>query len=207
MNYYGGLLVKNMIGYDTKPLKISFIVICFISSFIFPFIFVLIFQDIFFFSRSHWFFKAPFTSYALFFGGMMAMAILLTVDEVVKSKRIDYGKKTGPWLIILSFVAASIFSVFSINNYYFFDDDGLHYNTAFELDQKDLNWDKVKIVEQVTTRKNNMEVFKEHIFITEDGREYIIPYDRDFMEKRHEIINNYEANGAKIVRRFEEPKS
>lgn len=199
--------MQGMIGTDNKPLKLSFIVICFICSFIFPFVFVFIFQDIFFFSRDHWFFRAPITSYILFFTGMMLLAILLSLDEWVKSKRLDHGKKTGPWLMLASIVVSMWFIVFSVNNYYYFDDEGLHYNKMFSLEQDDLPWNEISTVEQVTTRHNNMEVFKEHVFITPNGDRFIIPYEPEFRNHRSRIIALSKRHGAKIVERFEEPKS
>lgn len=201
---YRGTLMQRMIGYDTKPIKISFIVICFICSFFMPFVFVILLHDVFHFSQTHWFFRAPFSAYVLGFSGLMVLSILLTTDEIIRSKREDAGKSTGPWLIIASFLISIICYVFAANNYYFFDDQGLHYNKMFELNQRDLNWDEFEKVEQIVTRKNNMEVYKEHIFITKQGEEFVIPYEPDFRNHRTQIISFIERTNTPIKERFVE---
>ncbi|MYL34414.1 hypothetical protein GLW08_12840 [Pontibacillus yanchengensis] len=200
--------MKEMIGNDTrKPMKIMFIVMVFISSFILPFVFIIIFQDILFFSESQWFFNAPFLSYVLLIGGMMLLAILLSVDEFIKSKRNDRDLKTGPWMVFLSVALSSLCFVLGIFHYYYFDDEGLHFNQVTSLQELDVQWNEIDEVIQVTTRENNMEVYKEHIFITKDGLQLIIPHNYDFMMNRKKIITLAENNGARISEQFVEPSS
>ncbi|KGX86986.1 hypothetical protein [Pontibacillus marinus] len=196
--------MQKMIGYDTKPLKISFIVVSFISSFFMPFVFVILLHDVFHFSKSHWFFRAPFSAYILGFSGLFLLSMFLTLDEMIRSKREDTGKSTGPWLILLSFIISVTCYVYAANNYYFFDDKGLHYNKTFELSQRDLNWDDFSKVEQIVTRENNMEVYKEHIFITKSGEEFVIPYEPEFRDHRSKILYLVERTNTPIVERFVE---
>jgi len=196
--------MQKIIGYDKKPLKISFIVIFFISSFFMPFVLVILLHDVLHFSKSHWFFRAPFSAYVLGFSGLLLLSILLTLDEIIRSKREDDGKKTGPWLIFVSIILSIICYVYAANNYYFFDDEGLHYNKMFELNQRDLYWDDFEKVEQVVTRENNMEVYKEHVFFTKEGEEFVIPYEPEFRSHRSEILYLIERTNTPIVERFVE---
>lgn len=194
--------MQKMIGYDTKPLKISLIIISLICSFFMPFVLVILLHDVFHFSKSHWFFRAPFSAYVLGFSGLFLFSFLLALDEIIRSKREDIGKRTGSWLILLSFLVTVVCYVYAANNYYFFDDKGLHYNKIFELSQRNLEWDDFSKVEQIVTRENNMEVYKEHIFITKEGEKFVIPYEPEFRNHRSEILYLIERTDTPIVERF-----
>ncbi|MEH7309184.1 hypothetical protein V7137_29535, partial [Neobacillus drentensis] len=151
---------------------VAYIIILFISSLFVPFIAVASYQSMVYFSRSHWFFSTPFSAYFTFMGGMIYLAVMLTIYLIFRQCWESLWFKMI--MVVMLLVSIPAF-VCSLTNYYYLDNDGIHYNTLMGLKEKEYRWDRIAKVHIEYRNHQGTTSFYQYIFEMPDGSEITIP--------------------------------
>ncbi|MBU9711220.1 hypothetical protein [Evansella tamaricis] len=175
-------------------------IVMILSAFFLPVVFLMVLQDIFFFSRSHWYFAAPPSAYFMFGAGMLWIPIILITFLSVKvwmenRDRVISNVWVYGLLLILSF---PIFAL-SISNYYYFDDEGIHYSELFSFSEAEHSWDDIEKVIRVTNSEGGVSSVEEYIFILESGEELDVPFDTTKHEVRQIISRVIREYGYELI--------
>ncbi|RHW39069.1 hypothetical protein D1B31_14000 [Neobacillus notoginsengisoli] len=182
---------------EKGPLVFVWAIILFISSLFMPIVFISWIQDLLFYSKSHWFFVAPQSAYVAFMIGMAWIPIVMIVYLIMNYK---YELK---FLKMFSLLIASLsipVMIFSATTYYYFDDNGLHYNRLESFNQLETyEWESFKEVKKNYAKRQNTTYLKEYIFILKDDLEIAIPYEGDIRHNEYRLMDKLNENNVTIT--------
>ncbi|MBU9720798.1 MULTISPECIES: hypothetical protein [Bacillaceae] len=196
----GNLKLPSIKHADTEKLTTITIVtaiIIIISCVFLPVVMIYIMQDVLFFSRSNWFLSAPTSAYFMFGFGMLWIPIILTALVITKMVLEKSGKQFKlTWLFSLLMLVFIPIMGLGIYNYYYFDDDGIHYNHLSTYSETSYYWNEIQEIQPIEVENNNGTTsIHEYIFITENGDEITIPYHNDIITNRvrlNAVIDEYD---------------
>lgn len=189
-----------MYGYDQESqwtyLTIGIIIIAFMLSILAPITLMTILQDIFHFSRSHWIFLAPISAYIMLGAGFVWIGIMLILFLVLQSKREKHNKKAPVWVLAIGIPVAVLFLVLSINNYYYFQDQGITYSPLFSVSPQHYQWEDITEINQIFDKSEGTIFLKDMIFQLKNGQEITFNYRPEFWEHRDSILTKARKAGA-----------
>lgn len=193
--------LKGLEGKSSQYILIISIML-FIGSLFMPFILVYLIQDALYNSKEMMYFKTPPSSYFTFGVGMMWIALVLLVYVITK-KKFEIGKLK--WLSLL-FIPLSIpFFLFSIENYYYLDKEGIHSNelTSFKAVET-YRWDEMKEVKEIYAKEKGNTKTKAYQFITKDNRVFELPHSKNVLPFRKGLMDMLRANQVTITDNYDE---
>ncbi|MFG6113563.1 hypothetical protein ACGTN9_00130 [Halobacillus sp. MO56] len=185
-----------MYGYDQESqwtyLTIGIIIIAFMLSILAPVTLMTILQDIFHFSRSHWIFMAPISAYIMLGASFVWIGLLLILFLILRSKR----KKPPVWVLAIGIPVAELFFVLSINNYYYFQDQGITYNPLFSISPQHYQWEDIERINQIYDKSEGTIFLKDMLFQLKNGKDITFNYRPEFWEHRDSILTKAREGGA-----------
>ncbi|WP_280770989.1 hypothetical protein [Salipaludibacillus daqingensis] len=173
-----------------------------LSAFFIPIIVIYIMQDVLYFSRDHWFLEAPISAYIIFIVGMLIvpiMSILYFITSFILKKNhisINVG-----WLFLIASLTFIPMSSLGVMNYYYLDEEGLHYNHLLATEETTYLWkDIAEIIPYVDEED---QYFSRLGIITEDGREVELSATFELLQYRSQVFQLVENHGGEITERTE----
>ncbi|WP_433750383.1 hypothetical protein [Falsibacillus pallidus] len=186
------LVSKKDPAQESGTFLFAWIVIMLISSLMLPIVLVYFIQDAIHFSKLHWLFKAPPSAYIAFMCGMLMITAGMIVYLIIKVKT---DKKPVFLVSLIIILLSSPLFYTSLNTYYYFDQEGLHYRELWSLGQSNYKWKDFKQVHAVFDKKPNRgSTLKEYEFVISENKTIVIPVDTAFMENRQRINASLEEN-------------
>jgi len=170
---------------------VAYTIILFISSIFVPFVIVSSYQSMVYFSRSYWFFSTPSSAYITFMGGMIFIAVILTIYLIFRQKW--EGKKLK-WITAILILASIPAFILSLTNYYYLDNDGIHYNGLTGLKEKEYRWSKMDMVHIIYKNHQGTTIIFQYKFEMADGNKITLPFNDKLSENKfriEEIIKEY----------------
>lgn len=164
-----------------------------------PLILIFLIQDFLFFSNSHWLFIAPFSAYILFGLGMMWIALSITFLLIIKSK---FEFK---FFRLISFLLVSIsipFFILGSFNYYYIDNEGIHYNQIKSLNVTFYPWSELKELKEVYSTQNGRTNLTEYIFVTKDDSMITLPFESELVRNEERILKKLKESGVKVTNNY-----
>lgn len=181
---------------------VAYTIILYISSAFVPFVIVASYQSMVYYSRSQWFFATPFSAYIAFMGGMLYIAVLLTLYLIFRQR---WDGSAFKWIIgLLILISLPVFFL-SLTNYYYVDDDGIHYNQLTSLKEDEFKWEEMKTVHIVYRNHQGTTSYYQYKFELKDGRVVTLPYNEKFDENRRRVNEKVEQNQIKVKDNFDNP--
>lgn len=181
---------------------VAYTIILYISSFFVPFIVVASYQSMVYYSRSQWFFATPFSAYVAFMCGMLYIAVLLTVYLILKQKW--EGAKLKLIIGVFAVLSIPVF-LLSLSNYYYVDDQGIHYNQLISFREAEYKWEKIDTVNVIYRNQQGTTSYYQYKFELADGSTLTLPYNEKFNENRRRINAKIEQYQIKEKDNFENP--
>ncbi|OLS39916.1 hypothetical protein [Bacillus sp. MRMR6] len=187
---------------ETQVKIVAYTIILYISSLFVPFVVVATYQSMFLMSRSQWFFTTPFTSYIGFMIGMLYIAVVLTVYLILRQK--TEAKKLKWITVVLVLLSIPVF-VFSLVNYYYLDEKGIHYNSLTSIKEEHFGWEDVTTLHQVYRNHQGTTGYYQVKFEMKDGRMITIPYDDKLRENSRRIEEKVNEYNIVVKDNYENP--
>ncbi|WLR57526.1 hypothetical protein LC048_12095 [Mesobacillus subterraneus] len=172
-------------------------IILIISSLFMPLVFVYIIQDYLYLSVDKWFYDTPSSAYVIFMIGMLWIAVTLLLYLFFTWK---FEWKGIKWISLLVMLGCVPFFMFGVSNYYYLDDQGMHFN-----DYKTFNtinsyyWEDVKEAKEIFVKNNGVTVVDHLNLVTEAGEVIELPYNSKVQNNRFKIMEKLEENNIPLT--------
>ncbi|MFK9092833.1 hypothetical protein [Bacillus salipaludis] len=196
------LLRRKEVDEEHSVKLVAYTIILFISSFFVPFVIVASYQSMVYFSRSYWFFSTPFSAYITFMGGMLFIAVILTVYLILRQRREGIRLKWITGILILSTIPAFILS---LTNYYYMDDDGIHYNGLTGLGEKEYKWDEMTNVHIVYRNHQGTTGLFQYKFEMTDGSKITLPFNDKLSANKYKVEQKVKEYKITVKDNFKNP--
>lgn len=171
---------------NTSNIILVSAIILIISSLFMPLVFVYFIQDYLYLTKDKWFYATPPSAYILFMIGMLWLAVTLLIYLFVKWK---FERKGIKWLIIVLMFGSVPFFMFGISNYYYLNDEGLHFNEAKSFnDIHSYGWKDIKQAEEIFVKTKGVTVSDHYMFTTNDGKVIELPNNSKVSYNKHRIM-------------------
>ncbi|RDU36073.1 hypothetical protein DRW41_15930 [Neobacillus piezotolerans] len=197
----GTIILKN----EKSPIMIVvWAIILFVSSSFIPFILVSIIHSSFFKNPNQWLFIAPGQGYVTFMAGMFWISFVLFLYVFIQYK---YQMKFIRWIALALFSLSIPLFMFGSAHYYYFDENGLHYNELDSFNQTTVyDWSSFKEVKQVYANRptNNARYLDSYQFIMPDNRHIVVPYGSDLRRNEKRILVKLERSQVKVTDNYYE---
>ncbi|CEG28800.1 hypothetical protein [Bacillus sp. B-jedd] len=182
---------------ERGPVVFVWALILFVCSLFMPIVFISWIQDLFFFSKSHWFFIAPQSAFITFAIGMAWIPIVM-VGYLIMKLKFDF-KYLGLFSVLLASFSIPIF-LFAATTYFYFDDTGLHYNRLETFNQvTTYDWDSFKEVKKHYAKRENIAYLKEYIFVMNDDLEIVIPYEGAMSQNEYRLLDKLTEQNVTVT--------
>jgi hypothetical protein len=195
-------LKRNEYKEENTVKLVAYTIILYISSAFIPFVIVASFQSMVYYSRSQWFFSTPFSAYISFMFGMLYIAVLLTIYLILRQKWEGTAFKLTIGLLAL--VSIPVF-VLSLTNYYYIDDEGIHYNQLTGFQEAEYKWEELDAVNVIYRNHQGTTSYYQYKFELKDGSTVTLPYNDKFAENRRRINAKIEQYQIKLKDNFDNP--
>ncbi|PYZ95158.1 hypothetical protein CR194_06490 [Salipaludibacillus keqinensis] len=192
---------------DQDDLQKGLIVISIIvtvSAIFLPIIIIYILQDVFYFSRDYWFRTTPTSAYVIFIGGMLMIpvaSVLYMIIKYVMDKK-NMTIRIG-WIFVIISLAVIPMSALGVMNYYYLDDNGVHYNHTLQTSETSYLWEEIIQIQPYSDEDNN-QYFSHFTLTTQDGRQVDMPASHEFLQYRQIVFQIVEDHGGEVLDRIEE---
>lgn len=187
---------------EKHVILVAYTIILYICSIFVPFIAVPSYQSMVYYSRSQWFFSTPFSAYITFMGGMIYIAVILTLYLIFRQRWEGIWFKVVLGAMILASIPAFISS---LTNYYYLDNEGIHYNTMKSLKEKEYRWDRISKVHILYRNHQGTTSFYQYRFEMPDGSEITIPSNDKLVEHKWRVENKIKENKIPTTDNFKDP--
>lgn len=92
----------------------------------------------------------------------------------------------------------------SLTNYYYLDEEGIHYNSLTSLKEKEYKWDELKKVHVVYRNHQGTTGLLEYMFEGVDGSIITIPYNDKLAEHKWRVEDKIEENKNTCKRQLQQ---
>lgn len=197
------IFLKRKEASDENQVKlVAYTIILYISSLFIPFVIVASYQSMVYYSRTQWLFATPFSSYITFMAGMIYIAVILTIYLIFKQK---WEGKAFKWAILLLVLASIPAFYLSLTNYYYVDDEGIHYNTLTGLKETEYKWEDISKVHIVYRNHQGTTSLYEYKFELADGSKVTLPFDKKLSDNKRRLTQKIEENQIPVTDNFNDP--
>ncbi|MBT2680119.1 hypothetical protein J7E38_13980 [Bacillus sp. ISL-35] len=171
---------------NTSNIILVSAIILIISSLFMPLVFVYFIQDYLYLTKDKWFYVTPPSAYILFMVGMLWLAVTLLLYLFVQWKFEWGGFK---WLTILLMLGSVPFFMFSISNYYYLNDKGLHFNEASSFNEVvSYGWKDIKEAKEIFVKNKGVTVSDHYLFTTNNGTVIELPNNSKVTYNKQRIM-------------------
>ncbi|CAM3726505.1 hypothetical protein [Mesobacillus thioparans] len=175
---------------NTSNIILVSAIILIISSLFMPLVFVYFIQDYLYLTKDKWFYVTPPSAYILFMVGMLWLAVTLLLYLFVQWK---FDWKGFKWLTILLMFGCIPFFMFSISNYYYLNDEGLHFNEAKSFNEiQSYGWKDLKEAKEIFVKTKGVTVSDHYMFTTSDGNVIKLPNNSKVAFNKQRIMEKLE---------------
>lgn len=187
----------SFISENTSYLILVSAIIIIISSLFMPLVFVYFIQDYLYLSADKWFYVTPPSAYILFMIGMLWVAVTLLLHLFLRWK---FDWKGLKWVSLLLILGSIPFFLFGVSNYYYLDDEGMHFN-----DHKTFNtidsyyWNDIKEANEIFVKSNGVTVLDHLTLITKSGEVVELPYNTKVQNNKFKIMEKLQENNVPLT--------
>lgn len=196
-------LIKRKESSDEHQVKlVAYTIILYISSLFIPFVVVASYQSMVYYSRTHWLFATPFSSYITFMGAMFYIAVVLTLYLIFRQR---WEGRRFKWTIIFLLMASIPAFYFSLTNYYYLDDDGIHYNKLVGVKESEYKWEDISKIQIVYRNHQGTTSLYQYTFDMANGEKVTLPFDNKLSENKRNLTAKIEENNIPVTDNFNNP--
>lgn len=172
-------------------------IILIISSLFMPLVFVYIIQDYLYLSADKWFYDTPSSAYVIFMIGMLWIAVTLFLYLFFTWK---FEWKGIKWITLLIMLGCVPFFMFGVSNYYYLDDQGMHFNYYKTFNTvNSYFWEDVKEAKEIFVKSNGVTVVDHLNLVTKAGEVIELPYNSKVQNNKFKIMEKLEENNIPLT--------
>jgi len=172
-------------------------IILLISSLFMPLVLVFIIQDYLYLSSSKWFYEAPASAYVVFMIGMQWIAFMIMLHIFIQWK---FEIKMFKWITMLLMTLSIPCFMFAISNYYYLDDNGIHFNELETYNTiTSYHWSDFKEAREVYTKSNGVTSLDHFELITTDNEVIELPTSSKITGAKHRILEKLNEHGVNVT--------
>jgi hypothetical protein len=186
-----GIFLRKRSNEEGHVKLIAYTIILYISSLFVPFVIVASYQSMVYYSKSQWLFSTPSSAYITFMMGMLFIAIVFTAYLIL---RVRWDTRSLKWITGLFILLSVPFFIFSLTNYYYLDQKGIHYHSLTSIKEREYQWENVSTINIIYRNHNGTTGYYQYKFLMGNGSEVTIPYSDKLDENKwrmEEIIRKY----------------
>lgn len=181
---------------------VAYTIILYICSFFVPFVIVSSFQSTIYYSRTYWFFSTPFSAYVAFMAGMLYIAVVFTLYLIFRRRWESIRIK---WITGILLLASIPGFILSLSNYYYMDDEGIHYNALNSLGETEYGWKNIDKVHIIYRNHQGTISLYQYKFEMKNSKKITLPYDEKLAEHKYKIEKIIKDNKITVVDNFKNP--
>ncbi|WP_079508587.1 hypothetical protein [Mesobacillus jeotgali] len=171
---------------NTSNIILVSAIILIISSLFMPLVFVYFIQDYLYLSKEKWFYVTPPSAYILFMVGMLWISATLLLYLFVQWK---FDRKAYKWITSLLMLGSIPFFLFSISNYYYLDDNGMHINDSKSFNEiRSYGWKDIKEAREIYVKDSGVTVFDHYKFTAKNGEVFVLPNNSKVSQNKYRIL-------------------
>lgn len=175
---------------NTSNILLVSAIILMISSLFMPLVFVYFIQDYLYLSADKWFYITPPSAYIIFMIGMLWIAVMLLVHVFIQWK---FDWRIFNWITPLLLLGAIPFFMFGVSNYYYLNDQGIHFNGEKTFNTIDsYYWKDLKEAKEIFVKNNGVTVIDHLSLTTNEGEVIELPYDTKVKNNKFRIMEKLE---------------
>ncbi|WP_079509260.1 hypothetical protein [Mesobacillus jeotgali] len=155
----------------------------------------------FYLNKTHWFFDSPMSSYIT----MVAMFLIIPVFLIIIATylfKTNESRKRNANVSIASLITLVLMisgSWLSLDNYYYMDESGLHYDELWKLDKSVYSWNDITAMKQIN-KNDGGTLTPEKVIFTYGKEEIELPLSPKLRNEIEPVIAYVEnAKGVKLV--------
>ncbi|WP_106495461.1 hypothetical protein [Lentibacillus sp. Marseille-P4043] len=188
---------------DLVPILIAIAIVLGFSSFFAPFVFITIAQDFFYQQVTGiWLFQSPISSYII--GGVAFLYLGLVVGGLAYYQSRVRGKKRLKTVgTLLGFIPGLIFIYLSVNQYYYFTNEGIYQNDLFSIDEKFYDWDEIEQAAAVSEKKDKQVSLSRLELTIKSGDILSYRYSRELVKSQYNVRDVLEDRGVELKQKLE----
>ncbi|WP_099159299.1 hypothetical protein [Virgibacillus ndiopensis] len=196
---------KKRNSHELVPIFVAIALILSFSSIFAPFVIITIIQDFFFKQVPNiWFFQSPVSSYVIAGVAFLYLGIVVGILAYYQSR--IKGKKLFKSLgTIIAFVPGIVLIYLTVNQYYYFTNEGIYQNDLFTIEEELYQWEEIEkaIVVSKYNKKNSEVKLSELQLTTKDGETLSYSYNRELIKNQYYIRNVLEDNKVELEQNLE----
>ncbi|MBT2691608.1 hypothetical protein J7E32_01125 [Bacillus sp. ISL-55] len=172
-------------------------IILIISSLFMPLVFVYIIQDYLYLSADKWFYDTPSSAYVIFMIGMQWIAVTLFLYLFFTWK---FEWKGIKWITLLIMLGCVPFFMFGVSNYYYLDDQGMHFNDYNTFNTiNSYHWEDIKEAKEIFVKSNGVTIVDHLNLVTKAGEVIELPYNSKVQNNRFKIMEKLQENNIPLT--------
>jgi hypothetical protein len=155
----------------------------------------------FYLKNNHWYFDSPSSAYFTMVIMFLIIPVLLIAIAIYLSKSFESKKRSFIVLVssILTILVMGIGGYISIDNYYYMDRTGLHYDELWKFEKTVYAWDDITEMKQVN-KKEGGTLTPEKVVFTYGDEKIELPLSPKLRNEIDPVINYIEKEkGLKLV--------
>lgn len=175
---------------NTSQIILVTAIILIISSLFMPLVFVYFIQDYLYLSADKWFYITPPSAYIIFMIGMIWIAVMLLVHVFIQWK---FEFRYLKWITLVFILGSIPFFMFGVSNYYYLDDQGIHFNGEKTLNTiNSYYWEDIKEAKEIFVKSNGVTVVDHLSLTTNEGEVIELPYNSKVKNNKLRIMEKLE---------------
>ncbi|KAA0550170.1 hypothetical protein FZW96_02170 [Bacillus sp. BGMRC 2118] len=187
--------------FDLPKFLIMASIILISSSIFLPFVAIYTYQDIFISnSIKGWFFTTPNSNYAIFAGALVWFAIVIITYLIYRNKMLLKERKVNHFYFWVLSVPAAIAIIFSLNHYFYLDNEGIHHNDFWGFKTETYKWKDVTHAEQLQVMNNGVMVEGDLVFTYQNGTVFHMPVTKDVQLNKRRIYTALREVNVEVKR-------
>ncbi|CAH2714226.1 hypothetical protein BACCIP111895_01387 [Neobacillus rhizosphaerae] len=196
------LFKRKEVADDHHVKLVAYTIILYISSLFVPFVVVASFQSLVYYSRSQWFFSTPLSAYITFMCGMLFIAVVFTFYLIFRER---WEGRALKWITGILLIASIPAFALSLTNYYYLDEEGIHYNALTSLKETEYKWDEITKVHVVYRNHQGTTGLFQYKFEKGDGGKVTLLYNDYLRDHRWKIEDKIKENHIPVKDNYNNP--
>ncbi|WP_066061841.1 hypothetical protein [Neobacillus soli] len=187
---------------ENHVMLVVYTIVLYLSSLFVPFVVIASYQSTFYFSRAQWFFSTPFSAYITFMGGMLFIAVILTIYLIFRER---WEGPRFKWITGILIIASIPAFIFSLTNYYYLDEDGIHYNSLMGLKETEYKWEEITKAQKVYRNHQGTTSLLQYNFEIGDSGKVTIPFNDKLSEHKWQLEEKLKENNIPMKDNYKNP--
>ncbi len=135
-------------------------------------------------------------------GGMLFIAVILTIYLIFRER---WEGPRFKWITGILIIASIPAFIFSLTNYYYLDEDGIHYNSLMGLKETEYKWEEITKAQKVYRNHQGTTSLLQYNFEIGDSGKVTIPFNDKLSEHKWQLEEKLKENNIPMKDNYKNP--